>query len=360
MRKLAIAALLLAFIPIQAKALNVDNLLGLVAMPLAVAAVSDVNGVPADDLGNLIATLNQANVPPTQIVQVIRYVPVALVRNDQPTFVQYVSDQAARGVTGDALVTVIDQRLRTYDVTPQFVPLTEPATTFVVSDNYIPPSVAIPRDTNDLLALIAMPLAVNAVSNLTGVPQSDLASFVASLNQANVAPVQVVEVLRYAPVALVRNDEPRFVQFVQDQTAQGVVGDRLVTVIDQRIRTYDNTPRVIVRAQRRTVFVDDSFIPPTVVRRVAEVRTHPHGGPPGQLKKIYGLQTGAEVVHGTQPAPLAREVHVEHKHGRHGRSEGEVALPPPMVAAPPVVAVPPGQAKKHDGGGGKGKGHGKD
>jgi hypothetical protein len=211
MRKAAIALLLFALVSAQASALSTDELLGLVAMPLAVAAVSDVTGVPANDLAALVATLNQANVPPTQFVQVIRYVPVALVRTDQPTFVQFVRDEFAQGVTGPALVTVIDQRLRTFDVTPEIVTLTEPPTTFVVADDYIPPVVVTrvtelsPLDGDDLLALIALPLAVNAVASLTGVPATDLANLMLTLNRANVAPVQIVEVASLRPRCSRRN-----------------------------------------------------------------------------------------------------------------------------------------------------------
>jgi len=69
---------------------------------------------------------------------------------------------------------------------------------------------------------IAMPLAVDAVSNVTGVPQSQLADLVTTLNQANVQPTQFVEVIRYVPVAL---EQPGFVQYVQTQSSQGVTGD---------------------------------------------------------------------------------------------------------------------------------------
>lgn len=363
MRKLAIGVLLVALIPMQAQAFDKDAVLGLVAMPLAVAAVSDVAGVPSDDLSKLVVTLNEANVPPARFVQVIRYVPVALVRTDQPTFVQFVRDEVSRGVTGDALVTVIDQRIRTYDVTPELVTLSEPATTFVIRDDYIPPAV-ITRvtewrtttpvasfDTNDLLALIAIPLAVDAVSNLTGVPQNDLASFVSLLNQGNVAPVQMVEVLRYVPVALVPNDQPNFIEFVQQQTSSGVTGTQLVTVVTQRLRTYDITPDVNVSSPSRVIYVDANYIPPVVVQRVARAKSHPHGGPPGQLKKIAGVQTGAEIVHGEKRASTRGP----------GKSKVSDAPPRTMVSSAPAVTQPPRQAKQggrdHDGSSGKGKKH---
>jgi hypothetical protein len=316
MRKTALAALLLLFVPLQAEALQTDELLGLVAMPLAVAAASEVTGVPAGELSHFVATLNRAQVPPTQVVQVVRYAPAALVIEDQqPTFVEYVDYEVDRGVTGSRLVTVIEDRYRSYDLEPDFVVLDEPATTYVVREDYIPDLVVtrvsqvqpayVVGDTNDLLALAAMPLAVAAVADITGIPFGDLSSLVASLNAARVPPVQVVEVLRYSPVVLVNDVErPRFVQFVNTQVVSGVRGPRLVEVIDTRLRTFDDD--IVVRPRTRTVVIDDDdTFRRDVTTRVARVRAHPHGGPPGQLKKELGLQAGAEVVHERRPARTA-------------------------------------------------------
>lgn len=339
MKKAAFAALLLVLVPLQAAAFDNEELLGLVAMPLAVAAASNITGVPAGDLSHLVTTLNQAAVPPTQVVQVIRYAPAALVvRDQQPTFVQYVDQQYDRGIAGPQLVTLIEDRYRTYDLEPQFVTLREPATTYVLRDDYIPPAVvtrvsqfqpayqpypSYPAyrvgDTNDLLSLIAMPLAVAAVSNLSGIPLQDLSGLVTSLNAARMPPLQVVEVLRYAPVALVSDyGQPQFVPYVRTQVVSGVRGPALISLIDQRLRTYDIVPQFrVVRREPDVRYVyddyfrdddyNDDYFPPVVRTRVAEVRTHPHGGPPGQLKKELGLQTGAEVVHGTRPGQFANE-----------------------------------------------------
>src|SRR5215213_1170426 len=101
MRKAVLVALLLVLVPRQAKAFETDELLGLVAMPLAVAAASQVTGVPASELSHFVATLNRAQVPPTQVVQVVRYAPAALViEEQQPTFIEYVDTRVAEGVTG--------------------------------------------------------------------------------------------------------------------------------------------------------------------------------------------------------------------------------------------------------------------
>ncbi len=319
MKKAALAALLLVvLVPLQARALDTNELLGLVAMPLAVAAASEVTGVPVGELSHFVATLNRANVPPTQIVQVVRYAPAALVIEDQqPAFIEYVDYEVDRGVTGTQLVTVIEERYRTYDLEPQFFTFEEPATTYVVRDDYIPTTVVtrvaavrpsyVVGDTNDLLALVAMPLAVAAVADVTGIPFADLSSLVSSLNAARMPPLQVVEVLRYSPVVMVDDYErPRFLQFVNTQVVDVVTGPRLIDVIDDRLRTYDVVPRFDA-VEVVNVVDDDDFFPTAVTSRVAEVRAHPHGGAPGQLKKQLGLQTGAEVVHGSRRGSSSRD-----------------------------------------------------
>src|SRR6266566_8941630 len=109
MRKLALL-LALTLIPAQAWAFNTTDLLSTIAMPLAVAAVSNVTGVSQTQLADLVTSLNQANVPPVQFVSVIRYVPVALVDQNGQPFIAYVRQETQQGVTGDALVTAIADR----------------------------------------------------------------------------------------------------------------------------------------------------------------------------------------------------------------------------------------------------------
>ena len=357
MKKLTFAVLLLFLGALPAQALTARDFLSLIAMPLAVAAVSDLNGVPQDQLSNVAYTLNQAEVPPTQFVQVVRYVPVALVAEpvvpQDQTFTQWLDSQT---VTGPALVTRIDRQLSTaYGVTP----VMQPTEVVYVDNNYIPDVVVTRLQPADPVMLAAMPLAVAAVSELTGMPANQLGDLAFMLNQAAVPPAQFVEVVSYSPQTLVVQQpaaQPAFVDFVRTQTQRGVRGRALATAINQEL------PRYSVAAEH-----------------------NPHGGPPGQLKKQLGLQTGAEVVHGfkpghqfgtttTQPVAITG---AEHGHG-HGKDRGHGhqgrALPPMASSAPPVVVqsaqpafVPPGQAKKQGGGGeehgkgqGKGKGHGKD
>jgi hypothetical protein len=425
MRRLALL-LLITLIPARAWAFSSDELLATIAMPLAVAEVSDVAGVPSDGLADLVVALNQADVPPARFVEVIRYVPVVFVDEYGQPFVQYVREQTVQGVRGDALVTVLVDRLRTrYDVEPTLA-FDGPATTFVVQDNYIPPTVVTRMTTvsyGDPLAFIAMPLAVAAVADITGVPQDELAYLVSTLNQANVPAVQVVEVLRYAPVALVVDNGQPFVQYVQLQTRRGLVGMELVPVIVDELRTYypPRTEITVAAPVIRPAFVDQDFVPPLVATRVAELRVHPHGGPPGQLKKQLGRQTGGEVVLGSgpvrmprpeprQPAEVFHQTRGEERHGHadrghakhetrlqpmtsstastpvrvkkehgneHARSAPRVIPPRAASPAPPVspprAVSPRGKSKGHEGGErpgnhgnpgpqkgkGGGKGHGK-
>jgi hypothetical protein len=158
---------------------------------------------------------------------------------------------------------------------------------------------------DDLLALVAMPLAVAAVSEITDVPANDLIDMVTLLNDADVPPVQFVETVRYVPVALVTADDtqPRFVEVVRQQEQAGVRGIQLVTFIEERLRLYGLPATVDLDVTApRIIEIDDNDIVPALVRtRVAQVKAHPdrhpHGGPPGQLKKVAGVQTGAEIVH---------------------------------------------------------------
>lgn len=160
------------------------------------------------------------------------------------------------------------------------------------------PASAPALQTNELLSLVAMPLAVAAVSEIADVPISQLMDVVAMLNQADVPPAQFIEVVRYVPVALVvENDDPDFVEFVRLRRDEGLRGDAFVTVIEERIRSFGVPVEFNVTAQP-VIVVQQDFVPAIVRTRVKERKTHPHGGPPGQLKKVVGVQTGAEIVHG--------------------------------------------------------------
>jgi hypothetical protein len=300
----ALAAVLMLILPGSAYALDTTDLIATAAMPLAVAAAADLADVPTNDLITVVSAMNRANVPPPQFIEVVRYVPVALVDRSEPTFVSYVTTQVDNGLVGDALaVSLADRIVTTYGMNE--INVVNPQTVYVVERREFVPTVVSTRlqpVVFDPLALVAMPLAVAAVANLTDIPANDLISFISALNQAAVPAPQFVEVVRYSPMVFLDDRyEPQFVEFVTTEVDRGVRGDRLALVIADRYQTYGIRDIDVVRPPR-TVIVDRTEIfPPLVQTRVAEVRAHPHGGPPGQLKKARGLQTGAEVVHGSRP-----------------------------------------------------------
>jgi hypothetical protein len=220
-------------------------------------------------------------------------------------------------------------------------------------------------ENEDLLALVAMPLAVAAVSEMTDIPTGELIDVVTLLNDAAVPPSQFIEVVRYVPVALVAPDtEPDFVEFVRDRSEEGLRGTQLVTSIAQQLRVYGMPDVDLAVTRLRTMDVtEDTFVPSPVRKRLAEVRTsHPHGGPPGQLKKAAGVQTGAEIVHRDRAADddeaVSRRViarSVEH------RDDDRKVRPRKAVAHDDHghQGNGKGHGKGHGNGGGHGKGKGK-
>lgn len=227
------------------------------------------------------------------------------------------------------------------------------------------PRPAAALETDDLLSLVAMPLAVAAVSEVTDVPAAELIDIVSLLNDAAVPPPQFIEVVRYVPVALVvENDEPNFVEFVRTRTQSGIRGDTLVTIIEDRYRTVYGLPEVQLVSPPQVVVRDDfdrDFVPVVVHTRIAEVKRHPHGGPPGQVKKQLGLQTGAEVVQRSRPATtrvVRDDDGDERRRARVARSVKVKEGKPAKIAKPDKhQGGGPGKVKHH-GGQGKVKHHG--
>lgn len=300
-----LALSLLAFAG-TAGALEIDELIAVTAMPLAVADVVALPDVPRDDVITVVTTLNQAAVPAPQFIEIVRYSPVAFVQPAEPRFVTYVTQEYQRGIVGQPLALAIADRYDSYGIDD--VDVVSPPVMTVVERQQFLPQVVVTRFQPvefDPLALIAMPLAVAAVADLADVPRSDLMQLVASLNQAMVPAPQFVEVVRYSPVVLVdRTASPQFLQFVSAEIDRGIIGRPLAFALADRIETFE--PVDIDFVEPRLLVERDAVILPAVVTsRVA--RAHPHGGPPGQLKKELGLQTGAEVVHGTaRPSRVAR------------------------------------------------------
>jgi len=334
MKKSGLALLLLAlFIPVNASALQAEDLVAVAAMPLAVAAVSEIAEVPAGELISLVATLNQAQVPAPQFIEVVRYAPVALVDTRAP-FVPYITSQVNGGVRGEELALVAERRIRTYDGAETIDVVRAPRV--VVVDDGFYPDVVVTRFQPvrlDPLSLVAMPLAVAAVSQVTDVPALELASLVSLLNQARVPPRQFVEVVRYSPVALVDRD-PAFLTFVTTQVGDGTRGLPLARLIDERYEVL-GVPQVDILdpAPLPLIARSEVWVPPIVTTRVAGMRSHPHGGPPGQLKKDLGLQTGAEIVHGSHPGKGRRSGDVRVT----GRSDGGARVTSRRSAKPAKV-----------------------
>ena len=326
MKITSLALLLLTLLaPVSASALQAEDLVAIAAMPLAVAAVSEITDVPTSELMNLVATMNQAQVPAPQFIEVVRYAPVALVDTSEP-FVPYITSQVESGVRGEELAVVIEDRIERYDGADTIDVASAPRVV-VVDDDFLPPVVVTRFQTvsYDPLALVAMPLAVAAASEITGVPAQELASLVSLLNQGAVPPRQFVEIVRYSPVALIDSD-PAFLTYVTTQLGDGSRGITLARLIEERYEVLGvDDVHIINPPPLQLVSGSEVFIPPVVTTRITEARNHPHGGPPGQLKKDLGLQTGAEVVHGAHPGGgKTRVAKAERAGGGRGRvAKGE-------------------------------------
>lgn len=321
MKNLLIALTLVLALPATGAALDTEEILGLVAMPLAVAAVADLADVPAEDVVGVVSALNRAAVPAPRVVEVVRYSPVMLVdRTVEPPFVSWLDERVDTGLRGEPLAVEIVDRYQVYGIEDYAV--TSPRV-LLVEDEILPPVVRTRFDV-DPLALVAMPLAVAAVAELADVPVSDLMSLVMALNRADVPPLQFVEVVRYSPVVLLDDrTRPQFMQLVT--TTRDVNRDAYALALAQHLRTR-GAEEIDVVSVRRPVLVSEVDILPPVVRN------HPHGGPPGQLKKELGLQTGAEVVHGTRRGrsddrPVSRVVQRSTSDDDRGRARVETRKP---------------------------------
>lgn len=354
----ALIALAVLGLPISANALETDELIAITAMPLVVAAAAELTDVPTSELMNVVSTLNNAQVPPTQFVEVVRYAPVALVAPAEPRFSTYVTTEYARGVVGEPLALSIAEHYPTYGVEEVHI-VDPPVVTYVERQEYLPQYVVTRFEPQpvDPLALVAMPLAVAAVAEATDVPAGDLISFITALNRARVPAPQFVEVVRYSPVVLVDTTErPVFLRYVTTEVDRGIIGRPLAFALADRIGIEDIArPRIIVDRD------EDAYLPPVVTTRriaptrVATTRSHPHGGPPGQLKKQRGLQTGAEVVHGTsarRSSPKREVVRVTRDHDRGDDRPKKV-----RVTRSETPRAKPVHVSKGHGGGGGGKVH---
>lgn len=225
------------------------------------------------------------------------------------------------------------------------------------------PAQAHALDNEELLALVAMPLAVAAVSEVTDVPMNDLIDVVTLMNDALVPPAQFIEVVRYAPAALVVDtQQPRFPAFVRVQFESGLRGTELVSSIEDRFHIYGVEGVDLDVTAPRVVDVEADFVPQIVHTRIAERKAHPHGGPPGQLKKSLGLKTGAEVVHGTRKGNQSDRVVTRVVDERPAKTVKEHKIKSddrPVAVKENGKGRRSGDHKNHGGGQGKGKGKGK-
>jgi hypothetical protein len=108
-----------------------QTMLYLIEMPLAVATVSDLDGVREDDLGRFCGTLNRGYLPPEQFIDTVRYAPAVFV--ERPDFVPFLDVQIGNGVFGMQLFAAIQPRLPSYAAPGySFSP------SYVLTDQYIP------------------------------------------------------------------------------------------------------------------------------------------------------------------------------------------------------------------------------
>jgi len=388
MKRIALFLILVAIVPLEANAFNTydhNDVLSYVALPLAVSAVCDVRGVQTDRVGQLVVYMDQANVAPADFIDVFRYVPVALVlrTDNRPDFVEWVHGQVDRGLVGEGLVTAMETQLRTYDTE---VPLAgyrshrryarSEEYAYVYEPDYVPVFVRqhCDRFFEDSLSLVVMPLAVDDVCDL-GVPYDRVSSLVVELNLGDVGPVQFVELMRYAPAALVVNGgyygQPDFIQFVRTSRINGFTGYQLVQAAGQQLQAYNITPQIDLAPPAyvgQTYYVPQvaqnwvdpanqaAFIPQVVSTRVAANfaagRTAFNQQAPGfnqtapaiapaiaatpQVQRLLSSPSGAAVVANSRQA--RREL------ARENRLQRET----PMTATPPApfagsVAAGPGR-----------------
>jgi hypothetical protein len=277
-------------------------------------------------------------------------------------------------VVGPELVTLMEQRLRTYD---QYVPVSSyrrdrrprsygyESYSYAFEPDYVPVVIRnhCARVILDPLALLDMPVAVANVCDLNDVPYDRVSNLVVELNLGDVPPVQFVEVLRYAPAALVVEGgyygQPDFVQFVRSERVGGIRGYGLVSAIDRQLPSFGITAQIDVGppvyvgrnyyapavAQNYVSPADPIYVPPNV-RTVAQTAAQTRIGRGFAGSSGTSTPQGPEVAAGPQVRrllgePNAGAVVVNPGQARRELAQGRMRREAPIVAAPPVAAGNP-------------------
>lgn len=164
-------------------------------------------------------------------------------------------------------------------------------------------SPAMALDTTHAVTLVEMPVAVTRVAEVQTVEQALFGELLDLLFDVELPPAEFIDIVRYAPVLLVedRNPDQNLIELIQLRQAQGLEGAALAQLVRQDLRTWGIPIESEIRVVDLPRVTTAEFFPQIVVDRIGYDNVHPHGGPPGQVKKRLGLQTGAEVVHGTHP-----------------------------------------------------------
>lgn len=167
---------------------------------------------------------------------------------------------------------------------------------------------ALALDQQNVVALVEMPVAVARVAEVPTVEEVLLNELLDVLFEAELPPTEFIDIVRYTPMLLVEERDPELdlIELIRLRQSEGLAGVALATALRQDLRTWGIPIEPQVQLVELPRVTSREFFPAVVVDRIGSDRldldsSHPHGGPPGQIKKDLGLQTGAEVVHGERP-----------------------------------------------------------
>jgi hypothetical protein len=205
-----------------------------------------------------------------------------------------------------------------------------------------------------------MPVAVTRVCDL-GLPYDRVSGLVVELNLGDVPALQFVEVMRYAPAALVDDGgyygQPDFVAFVRERRIGGIRGYPLVLAVDQQLRAYNVVPQIDLtsptfgnQAYNQAYYVpppvqnyvgpiDPGYVPTVVQTRIAPSfaagranfnQPGPEAGVTPQVQRLLRSPNGASVV--ANPSEVRRELN-----RNRAQREAPVTVAPTIVASPGAI-----------------------